>query len=86
MVYSEKMKRKLKMKNKSKAGQIFRETAQSLIQIKNIAIGAFMRTVRAKKGGPVAIKAGARKLETAYYYILTKGIDYGEEGIKKYEA
>ena len=83
---SGKMNRKLKMKNKSKAGQIFREAAQSLIQSKNIAIGAFMRKVRAKKGGPVAIKAGARKIATAYYYILTKGIEYVEEGIKKYEA
>jgi transposase len=83
---SGKMNRKLKMKNKSKAGQIFREAAQSLIQSKNIAIGAFMRKIRAKKGGPVAIKAGARKIATAYYYILTKGIEYVEQGIKKYEA
>jgi len=83
---SGKMNRKIKMKNKSKAGQIFREAAQSLIQSKNIAIGAFMRKIRAKKGGPIAIKAGARKIASAYYYILTKGTEYVEEGIKKYEA
>ena len=80
------MNKKIKMKNKSKAGQIFREAAQSLIQSKNIAIGAFMRKIRAKKGGPVAIKAGARKIAAAYYNILTKGTEYVEEGIKKYEA
>lgn len=79
------MNRKLKMKNKSKAGQIFREVAQSLIQSKHIAIGAFMRKIRAKKGATIAIKAGARKIATAYYYTLTKGIEYVEEGIKKYE-
>lgn len=83
---SGKMQRRIKMKNKSKAGQIFREAAQSLIQSKNIAIGSFMRKIRAKKGGPVAIKAGARKIAAAYYHILTKGIEYVEEGIKKYEA
>ena len=83
---SGKMNRKIKMKNKSKAGQIFREAAQSLIQSKNIAIGAFMRKIRAKKGGPIAIKAGARKIAAAYYNILTKGTEYVEEGIKKYEA
>lgn len=83
---SGKMSRKIKLKNKSKAGQIFREAAQSLMQSKHIAIGAFMRKIRAKKGASVAIKAGARKIATAYYYILTKGTEYVEEGIKKYEA
>jgi transposase len=46
---SDKINRRIKMKNKSKAGQNFREAAQSLIQSKNIAIGAFMRKIRAKK-------------------------------------
>jgi transposase len=83
---SGKMNRVQKMKNKSKAGQIFREAAHSLMNSKNIAIGAFMRKIRAKKGGPIAVKAGARKIASAYYYILTKGTEYVEQGIKKYEA
>jgi transposase len=83
---SGKMNRKLRMKNKSKAGQIFREAAQSLIQSKDIAIGAFMRKIRAKKGSTVAIKAGARKIASAYYWLLTKGNEYVEEGVKKYQA
>ena len=78
--------RRLKMKNKSKAGQVFREAAQSLMQSKNIAIGAFMRKIRGKKGGPVAVKAGARKIAMAYYNIITKGQEYVEHGIKQYEA
>jgi transposase len=83
---SGKMNRKIKLKNKSKAGQVFREAAQSLLQSKEIAIGAFMRKIRSKKGGPVAVKAGARKLATAYYNMITKGSEYVEEGIKQYEA
>ncbi|HEY5825089.1 MAG TPA: IS110 family transposase [Cyclobacteriaceae bacterium] len=82
---SGKMNRKIKMKIKSRAGQIFREAAQSLINSKKIAIGAFMRKIRSKKGAPIAIKAGARKIAAAYYNIITKGTEYVEEGIKQYE-
>ena len=82
---SGKMNRKITMKMKSKAGQIFREAAQSLLNSKKVAIGAFMRKIRSKKGAPIAIKAGARKIATAYYNIITKGTEYVEEGINRYE-
>lgn len=83
---SGKINRRLKLKAKSKAGQIFREAAQSLLQSKKTAIGAFMRKVRSKKGSPIAIKAGARKIASAYYNIITQGEEYVERGIKQYEA
>lgn len=83
---SGKTRRKVKMKNNSKAGQIFRQAAQSLMQSKKIAIGAFIRRIRSKKGATVAIKAGARKIAMAFYNIITKGEAYVETGIKKYEA
>lgn len=83
---SGKMNRNIKMKLKSKAGQIFREAAQSLIQSKKTAMGAFMRKIRSKKGAPVAIKAGARKIATAYYNIITYGQEYVEHGIQQYES
>jgi transposase len=69
----------------NKAGQIFKEIAQSLINSKHIAIGSFIRRLRARKDAAIAIKAGARKLAIAYYDTLTKGRDYVEQGIKKYE-
>lgn len=69
----------------NKAGQIFKESAQSLINSKYIAIGSFMRKIRARRGSLIAIKAGARKLAEAFYNALTKGIDYVEQGVKKYE-
>lgn len=45
-----------------------------------------MRKIRSRKGTAIAIKAGARKIALAYYNIITKGKEYVEEGIKKYEA
>ena len=70
----------------NKTGQIFKEIAQGLINSKHIAIGSFIRKLRARKDSSIAIKAGARKLACAYYDTLTKGIDYVEQGTKKYEA
>ena len=68
-----------------KAGQIFREIAQSLINSKNIALGSFGRKLRAKKGPAKAIKAMARKLAELYWKVMVNGIEYVEKGIKNYE-
>jgi transposase len=69
----------------NKAGQIFKEAAQSLENSKYIAIGSFLRRLKARRGSAVAYKAGGRKLAEAYYYTLTKGIAYVEYGIIQYE-
>ena len=82
---SGKMNKRIKGSRCNKAGQIFKEIAQSLINSKYIAIGSFIRKLRARKDSPIAIKAGARKLAQAYYNALTKGIDYVEQGTHKYE-
>ena len=82
---SGKMSRRIKIRNGSKAGQIFRGVAQGLLNSKYIAIGAFMRRIKAKKDSKIAIKAGARKLAEAFYNLLTKGTEYVEQGVKKYE-
>jgi len=72
-------------KGKPKAGQIFRQTAQGLINSKNIAIGAFGRKLRARKGPGVAIKAMARKLAETYWRVMVKGVEYAEQGVRDYE-
>jgi transposase len=77
--------RKTKMKNHSNAGQIFREIAQALLNSKYIAIGAFIRKLRSRKDVRIAIKAGARKIAIAFYNLLTKGTQYVEQGIARYE-
>ena len=69
----------------NKAGQIFKECAQGLLNSKYIAIGSFIRKLKGRKDTAIAIKAGARKLAEAYYNAIVKGINYVEQGIKKYE-
>ena len=63
---------------------IFRQSAQSLMNSKDSAIGVFIKKLKGRKGAPVAIKAGARKIAIAFYNALTKGIDYVEQGAKQY--
>ena len=79
------IKKRVRGTSCNKAGQIFKESAQSLMNSKHIAIGSFIRRLRARKDSSIAIKAGARKLAEAYYNAQTKGLDYVEQGTKKYE-
>jgi transposase len=80
---SGKMKKRLRS-DANKAGLILRQAAQSLINSKDSAIGAFIKRLRGRKGAPVAIKAGARKLAVAVYNAITEGLDYVEQGAQKY--
>ncbi len=82
---SGKKKKKAKKKSSPRAGLIFREAAQSLLQSKNIALGDFARRIRAKKGPYIAIMATARKLAELFYRAMTKGLEYVEIGIEAYK-
>ncbi len=82
---SGKMRRNKRKKGHPKAGQIFRQIAQSLLSSKRIALGAFGRRLKSRKGSPIAIKSVARKLAVLYWRIMVKGMSFVEEGIKKYE-
>jgi transposase len=82
---SGKMKKNYKAKGNAKAGLIFRNAAVSIIESKKIALGAFGRKIRARKGPAVAIKAVARKLAELYWKLMVNGLDYVEKGIRNYE-
>ncbi|HKL71175.1 MAG TPA: IS110 family transposase [Marinilabiliaceae bacterium] len=82
---SGKKNRNARKKGKPRAGQIFKIIAQGLINSKNIAIGAFGRRLRGRKGPAIAIKAMARKLAEIYWRMMVKGVDYVEQGVKMYE-
>lgn len=82
---SGKKRKNAKKKGHPHAGQIFRTIAQSLINSKHIALGAFGRRLRARKGPGVAIKAMARKLAELYWRVMVKGVEFAEFGVKKYE-
>lgn len=77
--------RNIKYKTNTRAGQIFREIAQSLLQSKNIALGAFGRRLKNRKGPMIAVKAVARKLAAMFHRYMTKGTQYIEKGIAQYE-
>jgi hypothetical protein len=78
------MKKRVKSSKGNCAGEIFRQSAQSLSTSKKNAIGAFIRRIRGRKGAPIAIKAGARKIAIAFYNALTRGVDYVEQGARNY--
>jgi transposase len=68
----------------ARVGQLLREAAMNVAGSKT-ALGAFYRRIKGRRGPAVALKATARKIAEAYYYLLTKGYDYVEQGEKKYQ-
>lgn len=70
---------------KTKAGQIFRESAFSIANSKYIALKGFYNRLKSKHGHRVAIKATARKIAVLYYRFIVKGLEYVEKGLKEYE-
>jgi transposase len=83
---SGKRNRNAKKQGQPIAGQIFKTIAQSLLTSKNIALGAYGRRLRARKGPGIAIKAMSRKLAEMYWRTMVKGIAYVEYGINAYET
>jgi transposase len=81
---SGKSNKKRKKKGNTKAGQIFREAALSVANSTHSALGGFYRRIKAKKGHRIAIKATARKIAVLYYNVMTKGIEFVEQGLILY--
>ena len=70
---------------KTKAGQIFKESALSIANSKHLALKGFYHRIKSKQGAKAANKATARKLAVLYYKFMTKGMEYVELGLKEYE-
>ena len=77
--------KKKKFKRHTSAGQIFRLAAQAIAQSKHLALTSFYHRIKSRKGPLTAIKATARKIAVIFYNVMTKGIEFAEEGIKQYE-
>lgn len=82
---SGKSKKKVYNGSIPKAGQLFKQVSQSLLQSKYNSLGEFARKLRARKGPAIAIKATARKLASQYYWVMSKGVDFVEIGIQRYK-
>ena len=78
-------RRKRLKKYLTRAGQILCRAVQCMAVGKHTWLASFYRRVRAKRGAKVAIKATAYKLAKLVFLVLTKGWDYVEQGIVKYE-
>jgi transposase len=78
-------RRKRVRRKKTVVGQIFREAVLSIAKSKHLALGAAYRRLRRNRGAAIAVTAIARKLAELYYALMTKGLDYVEEGIARYE-
>ena len=85
MHQSGKSNKKRHYKINTRAGQIFRVAAQSLAGSKHKALGAFYRRIKARRGAMVAMKATARKLAVIFYNVLTKGMEFVEQGLIRYQ-
>jgi transposase len=72
------------MKVASRANQAFRMAAQSVART-NTALGAYFRSMRARKGPQQAIVATAHKIARIIYHLLKYGEDYQEESAEAYE-
>ncbi len=70
----------------SRGGQILCRAVQCMAVGKHTWLASFYRRIRARRGAKVAIKATAYKLAKLIYLVLTRGWEYVEEGIAKYEA
>ena len=82
---SNKKKKHRRRKSKPVAGQIFREAVQSLAKSKYLALGAFYRRIKARRGTLVANVATARKLAIQYYNLMRFGVEFVETGIQQYQ-
>ncbi len=82
---SGKGRKRKKEKINTRAGQLFKIAVQGVAKSKNTALGGFYRRIKSKHGPLVANKATARKLAVMYYNIMTKGVEYVEVGLKKYQ-
>jgi len=79
-------RRKRVPRRHTRAGQIFREAAQSIARSKHLALGGHYRRLRGRRGEAVAMVATARKVAELYYLAMTRGLDYVEQGLERYEA
>lgn len=69
----------------TRAGRVLCRAVQCMAVGKHTWLASFYRRIRAKRGAKVAIKATAYKLAKLIYLVLTKGWEYVEQGIAKYE-
>jgi transposase len=82
---SGKINKRSKKRAITRAGQIFKQAAQSLLTSTKLGLGVFAKKLKAGRGAGIAIKATARKIADQYYNLFKHGVEYLETGIEFYE-
>ena len=72
------------LKTNNRAGQAFRQAAQSVAR-SDCAFGAYYRRMKARLGPEQAIVATAHKIARSVYYLLTHRVQYHDIGAPAYE-
>lgn len=78
-------RRRVVKRQRNRAGRLFCVMARSLARSKYIGLGGFYRRLAARRGALVANKALARKLAVLFWRVMVNGLDYVEQGLKRYE-
>jgi transposase len=71
-------------KSKNRAAQAFRQAAQAVTR-SDSALGAYYRSMRARKGPMQATVATAHKIARIVYHLLKYGEAYQEQSASEYE-
>jgi transposase len=68
----------------NRVGRLFCVMARSLARSKHLALGAYYRRMKSRKGPQIANMATAHKLACLFWRAMTKGVDYVEQGVAAY--
>jgi len=72
-------------RSRNRAGRLFCVIARSVGRSVDKALGGFYRRLKGRRGGLVANLALARKLAELFWRLMVHGVNYVEQGLKKYE-
>lgn len=72
-------------RSRNRGGRLFCVIARSVGRSVDKAMGGFYRRIKGRKGGLVANLALARKLAEWFWRLMVHGVNYVEQGLKKYE-
>lgn len=72
-------------RSRNRAGRLFCVIARSVGRSVDKALGGFYRRLKGRRGGLIANIALARKLAELFWRMMVHGINYVEQGLKKYE-
>lgn len=79
-------RRRNQARQTNRTGQMFCAMARSVGNSVDTAFGGAYRRLKARRGGLVANKALARKLAVMFWQMMVHGVEYVEQGLKKYEV